>query len=259
MKTNASLGTGGGRISPVYEQICELIVYGRLPPGARIAEGPLAEALGVSRTPVREALQRLRQEGLLIEVGGGAGLRGRLAVAPLERERMEELYSLAGAIEGLAARGLVRLNEVRREELAQQLEEIERAFHEEACRPAPELDRLFELHHAFHRTFVEASAGPETLAVLRTIKPQLDRYEWFYAPIAGPDFTPTRLEHAAIVEAIRHGNEQDLEAAVRANYSNGTQRMGPLIDRFDGRLPAGLPVFSISRILVGDTRGDTNT
>jgi DNA-binding GntR family transcriptional regulator len=167
---------------------------------------------------------------------------------------MEELYALAGAIEGLAARGITKLEAARREELAQRLEEIERAFHAEAGRPAPELDRLFELHQAFHRTFVEAAAGPETRAVLRTIKPQLDRYEWFYAPIAGPDFTPTRREHAAIVEAVRHGNEQELEDAVRANYRNGTQRLAPLIDRFDGRLPAGTPFLSISRSLVEDAR-----
>ena len=259
MEPKTSSGTGGGRISRAYEQLCELIVYGRLPPGARIAEGTLAEALGVSRTPVREALQRLRQEGLLVEVGGGSGLRGRLAVAPLQRDRMEELYALAGAVEGLAARGLTRLEATQREQLALRMEEIERAFHEEASRRAPELDRLFELHQAFHRAFVEAGAGPETRAVLRTIKPQLDRYEWFYAPIAGPDFTPTRREHAAIVEAVRHGDAQALEDAVRANYSNGAQRVGPLIDRFDGRLPAGAPVFSISRSLVGDTQGVMQT
>ena len=247
--------TGGGRINRVYEQLCELIVYGRLPPGARVAEGPLAEALGVSRTPVREAMQRLRHEGLLVEVGGGSGLRGRVAVAPLQRERMEELYALAGAVEGLAARGLSKLGGAQREELALRLEETERAFHAEASQTAPEYDRLFELHQAFHRGFVEAGAGPETRAVLHTIKPQLDRYEWFYAPMAGPDFTPTRREHAAIVEAVRHGNEQDLEHAVRANYSNGTQRLGPLIDRLDGRLPAGTPLFSISRSLVGEARG----
>jgi DNA-binding GntR family transcriptional regulator len=204
-----------------------MIVYGRLPPGARIAEGPLAETLGVSRTPVREALQRLRQEGLLIEVGGGSGLRGRLAVAPLQRERMEELYALAAAIE--------------REALAQKLEKIERAFHAEARRKAPEFDRLFELHQAFHRTLVEAAGGPTTLAVLRTVKSQMDRYEWFYAPMAGPDFTPTRREHAAIVEAVRHGNAQELQHTVRSNWLNAAQRLGPLIERFDGRLPAAAP------------------
>ena len=223
-----------------------MIVHGRLPPGARIAEGPLAEALGVSRTPVREALQRLRQEGLLIEVGGGSGLRGRLAVAPLQRDRMEELYELAGAIEALAVRGLSKVHPTEREELARRLEKIERAFHAEARRRTPEYDRLFELHQAFHRALVEAAAGPETRAVLRTIKSQMDRYEWFYAPMAGPDFTPTRREHAAIIEAVRNGNAQELQRAVRANWLNAAQRLGPLIERFDGRLSAGAPAFSVS-------------
>ena len=252
MKTKTSKPAASARISRAYEQLLQLIVYGRLPPGARIAEGPLAEMLGVSRTPVREAMQRLRQEGLLIEVGGGSGLRGRLAVAPLQRERMEEIYALAGAIEALAVRGLNKVDAAQREELAQRLETIEQAFHAEAGRPSPEYDRLFELHQAFHRTLVEAAAGPETRAVLGAIKPQLDRYEWFYAPMTGPDFTPTRREHAAIVEAVRRGDAQALEQAIRANYSNGGERMGPLIERFDGRLPVGTPLFSISRSLVGD-------
>jgi DNA-binding GntR family transcriptional regulator len=242
----------GGRTSRAYEQLYHLIVRGRLPPGARIAEGPLAEMLGVSRTPVREALQRLRQEGLLVEVGGGSGLRGRLAVAPLQRERLEELYALAGAIEALAARGLGKVQAAQREELALRLEEIEEAFHAEARRQTPEYDRLFELHQAFHRALVEAAAGPETRAVLRTIKPQMDRYEWFYAPMAGPDFTPTRREHAAIVQAVRHGDPQALEHAVRTNWLNAAQRLGPLIEHFDGRLPAGPPIFSISERLVGN-------
>jgi DNA-binding GntR family transcriptional regulator len=244
----------GERISRAYDRLFEMIVSGRLPPGGRIAEGPLAEMLGVSRTPVRESLQRLRQEGLLVEVGGGSGLRGRLAVAPLQRERMEELYALAGAIEALAVRGLSKLDEVQREKLARQLEKIETSFHAEARRRAPEYDRLFELHQAFHRTLVGEVAGPETRAVLRTIKPQLDRYEWFYAPIAGPDFTPTRREHAAIIEAVRRGNARELESSVRANWLNAAQRLGPLIERFDGRLPTGSPIFSVSGKLTGATR-----
>ena len=231
-----------------------MIVKGRLPPGARIAEGPLAEMLGVSRTPVRESLQRLRQEGLLIEVGGGSGLRGRLAVAPLQRERMEELYSIAGAIEALAVRGLSKVDASEREKLARRLEKIETSFHAEARKRNPEYDRLFELHQAFHRTLVEACAGPETRAVLRTIRPQMDRYEWFYGPMAGPDFTPTRREHAAIVEAVRRGSARDLENAVRSNWLNAAQRLGPLIERFDDNVLGGTPVFSISRKLASEPR-----
>lgn len=235
----------GQRTSHAYDQLLELIVRGRLPPGARIAEGPLADMLGVSRTPVRDALHRLKQEGLLIEVGGGSGMRGRLAVAPLQRERMEELYAIAASIEALAVRGLSDFTTTQREQLARRLEKIERDFHAEARKQRPEYDRLFELHQSFHQTLVEAAAGRVTLAVLRMIKPQLDRYEWFYAPITGPDFTPTRKEHAAIIDAVRRGNAQKLEAAIWANYANGGKRMGPLIERFDGGLPTGTPIFSM--------------
>jgi DNA-binding GntR family transcriptional regulator len=243
---STSKRAGGERMSRAYDQLFEMIVRGRLPPGARIAEGPIAELLGLSRTPVREALQRLRQEGLLVEVGGGSGLRGRLAVAPLQRERMEVLYALAGAIEALAVRGLDAVDAAQREALARRLERIERAFHAEARRRAPGYDRLFELHQAFHRTLVDAAAGPETRAVLRTIRPRMDRYEWFYAPMAGPDFTPTRREHAAIVEAVRRGDAHEMERAVRANWTNAARRLGPLIERFDGRLPAGATGFAAS-------------
>ena len=248
----AAYAGDGERISRAYDQLFDMIVRGRLPPGARIAEGPLAKMLGVSRTPVRESLQRLRQEGLLIEVGGGSGLRGRLAVAPLDCDRMEELYALAGAIEAMAVRALNKTEAAKREKLARRLEKIESAFHVEARKRAPEYDRLFELHRAFHRELVEAAAGPATSSVLRTIRPQMDRYEWFYAPMAGPDFTPTRREHAAIVEAVRRGNAEQLERSVRANWSNAARRLGPLIERFDGRLPSGTPLFSMSPISLSD-------
>src|SRR5215218_7043460 len=129
-----------------YEELRALIVCGRLPPGARIAEGPLAEWLGVSRTPVREALQRLRQQRLLVEVGGGAGVRVRLAIAPLQRGQMQELYSLASALESFAARGLAEWNERERIRLARELRKIEQAFADEASRSPVDYDKLFEIH-----------------------------------------------------------------------------------------------------------------
>ncbi len=243
--TRESSHATGVQTGRAYLQLRDLIVRGRLAPGTRLAEGPLGETLGVSRTPVREALQRLRQEGLVVEVGGGAGLRGRVAVAPLHRARMEELYAVVGAVEGLAARGVSGLEPAARKQLARQLETIERAFHAAARKRPPEYDRLFELHQAFHRTLVEAAAGPETRSVLRSVKPQLDRYDWWYAPIAGPDFTPTRAEHAAIVEAVRSGTALELERTVRTNWVNAAKRLGPLLERFEGRLLTA-PGFSMS-------------
>lgn len=223
--------------SAIYQQLRELIVRGRLLPNSRVAEGPLADALKVSRMPVREAMQRLRHEGLLVPVGGGAGLRTRLAVAPLSKIQMEELYRLAAALEGMAGRNLVSLSTNERAELARSLGESERAFHAEAKKREPDFDMLFNLHRDFHQKFVSAAAGDETRALLAGFAARLDRYEWFYAPLIGPDFSATRTEHAAIIAAIRSGTATEIERAIRVNWLNAAERLRPVIDRFDAAPP----------------------
>jgi len=246
------IGSRTERVDTPYEKLRALIVSGRLPPGARIAEGPLAEWLGLSRTPVREALQRLRQQRLLVEVGGGAGLRGRLAVAPLKRDQMQELYGLAGALEASAARGLADWSEQERVRLARELERVEKSFAVEAANSPVDYDRLFETHDAFHRELIRRVIGPETAALLQTIRPHLDRYEWFYAPLTGPDFTATHAEHRAIIDALKAGNADRLEDAVRANFENGTARLAPVIEEYDARiqLPGGPITVSWPRRMV---------
>lgn len=230
------IGSRAERVDTPYERLRALIVSGRLPPGARIAEGPLAAWLGLSRTPVREALQRLRQQRLLVEVGGGAGVRVRLAVAPLKRDQMQEVYGLAGALEAFAARGLAEWPERDRVRLARELERIEKSFAVEAAKRPLDYDRLFEVHDAFHRELLRGVIGPETAALLQTIRPHLDRYEWFYAPLIGPDFTATHAEHRAIIDAVKAGHAQRIDRAVRANYENGTTRLAPLIEEYDARM-----------------------
>ena len=237
----AKIGSRTERAETPYEKLRALIVSGRLPPGARIAEGPLAAWLGLSRTPVREALQRLRQQRLLVEVGGGAGVRVRLAVAPLKRDQMQELYSLAGALEASAARGLAAWDERERLRLVRELEKIEKSFAVEAAKRPVDYDKLFETHDAFHRELLRDVIGPETAALLQTIRPHVDRYEWFYAPLIGPDFTATHAEHRAIISALKTGSAQRLGRAVRANWENGAARLAPLIEEYDARtqLPGG--------------------
>jgi len=239
------------RVGTPYEALRGLIVSGRLPPGARIAEGPLAAWLGLSRTPVREALQRLRQQRLLVEVGGGAGVRVRLAVAPLKRDQMQELYHLAGALEAFAARGLAAWKERERVRLARELERVEKSFAVEAAKRPVDYDRLFETHDAFHRELTRHVIGPETMALLQTIRPHLDRYEWFYAPLTGPDFTATHAEHRAIIDALKAGNAHRLERTVRANWDNGATRLAPVIEKSDARiqLPGGPIAASWARRL----------
>ena len=202
---------------------------GRLPPGERVTEADVAARLAVSRTPAREALRRLHGEGLLVASGGGRGAQVRLAVAPITRAGVEELYQLAGAVEGVAARAVERLAPAERRALAAALGRAERAFRAEARRRPLDFDSLFERHDAFHRTLLEPCARPEARAVLEAVRPRLDRYEWYYAPLIGPDFRATYAEHDAIIRAVRAGDPDAVERAVRSNWWNGARRLAATI------------------------------
>ncbi|MGH7719378.1 MAG: GntR family transcriptional regulator, partial [Gemmatimonadaceae bacterium] len=80
----------GDRPAAVYLQLRTLIVEARLAPGSRLVESELASRLGVSRTPVRSALQRLQQEGYVIATPNLQN--ARLTVAPLTREDAREIF-----------------------------------------------------------------------------------------------------------------------------------------------------------------------
>lgn len=90
--------TVGSRSTRVYQTLLERIRGGDLRPGARLREDDLAAMLGVSRTPVREALGRLQARGLVQPVQGG------LAIVEMGRPRIMELYAMRGILEGAAAR-----------------------------------------------------------------------------------------------------------------------------------------------------------
>lgn len=211
--------------APVHARLRDLIVRGRLPPGARVTEAGIADDLGVSRTPVREAMHRLVRDGLLVPVDGHGGGRTRLAVAPMDPGTLDQLYRIAGVLEGLAGRTAAALPAGRRTALARRLQVAERAFRATAARRPLDYDRLFERHDAFHRTLVDATAGAELKAQLDVIRPRVDRYEWYYAPLVGPDFSATYREHAAIIQAVRSGTPEIIERAVRANWVRGAARM----------------------------------
>jgi DNA-binding GntR family transcriptional regulator len=94
-----ALPRGRSRADFVYESLRDAISDGRIAGGERVREEEVARNLGVSRTPVREALQRLQQRGILI-LGPGRGLM----VAQLSHAQIVELYAMREILEGSAAR-----------------------------------------------------------------------------------------------------------------------------------------------------------
>jgi DNA-binding GntR family transcriptional regulator len=211
----------------VYEQLRELIVWGRIAPGTRIIEAEVAVRLGVSRTPVRAALQRLQQEGYV--VAAGKSQQSRLSVAPLTQDDARELFEIVAEVEGLAARRAAEMPVDARRELVGKLDEINDRLDRAANEPAPDGRTIFDLDQAFHRTCVEAGGGPRILAIHDAVKPQSERYIRLYVSALVDEIGTSVREHDVTIRAIEAGEPEFTQAAVRRNWRNAAERMGKVI------------------------------
>ena len=214
------------RPQQVYERLRELIIDGRLAPGARIVETDVAARLGVSRTPVRGALQRLQQEGFVVD--SPTLQQTRPTVAPLTSEDARELFLLVGALEGLAAHRAALGTQPQRTALAASLADINEAFASAAAAKRPDHGRIFELDEQFHHRYMIA-AGPRVLAIHATVKPQAERYERLYVSMLEAELQTSVVEHRAIVRAIRTGNAPGARAAVETNWRNAAERLAAVV------------------------------
>jgi DNA-binding GntR family transcriptional regulator len=223
----------GNSLRIAFQEIRELIVHGKLSPGAWIVEADLADHLGMSRTPVRSAIHWLQREGYVIEHKNVS--KSRMVVAPLTKEDASELYSIIGHVEGLAGRQAVTLPEVKRMQIAGQL----RLFNEQlrnivATKPARAAG-IFDLDRNFHRTIVESGAGPRLLALHKAIEPQAERYWRLYASSIINDLHLSVAEHEEIINAIDAGDADRTEFGLQMNWRNGAERLAHVIDLFGER------------------------
>jgi DNA-binding GntR family transcriptional regulator len=212
-----------------YQRIRDLIVRGRLAPGSRVIETTVAAALGISRTPVRSAIQRLRQEGYV--VSDEALARAVPFVAPLRREDGQELFELLGKMESLAARRAAQLPDAERRALADRLDAINRQLATFAPTGTDaDVARLHFLHGEFHRELVRSAAGPRLRASHDAMNAQAERYERVYSSMVAE--TPESVrEHEAIIDAIRDGNAPAAEQAIERNWLGSADRLVRVIAR----------------------------
>jgi DNA-binding GntR family transcriptional regulator len=207
----------------VYERLRTLIATGRVAPGMRMIEVELAKQLAVSRTPVREAMRRLTQEGWAQVVSSGA--KTQIAVAPVTRADLLDLFGIIGALEGTAGRGAAALPPAERRILAECLTDANDAFAAETRRQPRRFERFFAAHDSFHEILVRESGTARSQALIASVRPQVQRYEMIYATAVGTDFSASPREHRAIISAVRTGTADRIEAAIRRNWSNSAKRL----------------------------------
>jgi DNA-binding GntR family transcriptional regulator len=207
----------------VHDRLRSLIVSGRIAPGTRLIELELARHLEVSRTPVREAMRRLAHEGLASIVGTGA--KTQFAAAAVTRADLVDLFAIIGALEGIAGRGVAALTPPARRALAADLAAKNGEFETLARKAGEPTARFFAAHDAFHATLVERSASARLRDLIATVRPQIARYELFYAQAVGGEFRESVREHRAIAAAVRTGTPDAVERAIRRNWSNSAARL----------------------------------
>ncbi len=188
-----------------YTLILEAIDAGTYRPGDRLVESELAERFGVSRTPIREALQRLETQSMLTRDGRS------LIVASLDHNQLAELYVVRAELEGLAARLAARHASPEEMRVLRDMVEADRQLLND---PAA----LSRANRRFHKMIHLASHN-------RYLVQQLDLVHRSMALLASTSLaaegrTETALaEHDAIVRAIEARDEAAAQLALRAHIS----------------------------------------
>ncbi len=221
MRKTSNRGRGpGGRAgaaatAAAYRRLHALIVDGVLAPGSPLVESDMCTRLVVSRTPVRAALLRLLQEGL---VRGTSNGRGRMMVSPLTAADLREVFLMTGALEATVSRQAAGLDAAARDGLAAALEASNARFLAAATRRPPDLAGALAEHVRFHRASTEAAAGPRLRAELGALAPQAERYQRSYSAATMYAIAQMTAAHEAIVAAIRSGDADAAERAVAADW-----------------------------------------
>lgn len=183
----------------VYRKLLHMIFSKQLRPGQRLPEVLLAEQLEVSRTPVREALRRLANEGLVVLMPNV----GASVVTPT-RQEMLDTYEVRNVLECLAVRKAAgRIGAVQLARLEEKIEEETEIF---ALR---DLEAYIEINNAFHRIIAEASGN---LVLADSIENYLARtfvYMVFFERFFDFDTNPSLEEHRAILAALRAHDEEE--------------------------------------------------
>jgi DNA-binding GntR family transcriptional regulator len=179
-----------------YQKLKQLVLDGTLPAGAQMLEQEAAARLGMSRTPVREAMVRLRQEGI-VEIRPRRGMR----VLPISAADMAEIYEVLTALEGTAAEAAARRGIPARQlsVLRSAVRDMDRALEKD------DLTAWAEADERFHSHLVELSGNQRLIQMVAQLWDQAHRARMLTLRLR-PRPTDSNREHQALVEAIASGD-----------------------------------------------------
>jgi DNA-binding GntR family transcriptional regulator len=217
-RTRTSDGAGAGTramnaAERAYAEVRALIVNGQFPAGFRLREEELAEQIGVSRTPVREALRRLNAEGLVnLRPNHGA------QVEQWSAAEMEDVVEIRALVQGHAARRAA--DRISPDDLAAIGELADRMIELAANGDRASLDEIAVLNRRFHDTVESAAGSPSLQAMLASLH-AVPLEQGFFRYSSAATVERSLTGHLDLVEALRLGNGMWAEAIMRAHVLAG--------------------------------------
>lgn len=202
----------------VYNTLLVWIMEGELRPGEKILDKELAEKMGVSRTPVREALRRLEDKEL-VESSANRWTR----VAEISIKEPEMIYPIIWTLEELAmAQALENLTEADLGKMEKANKVLGEALEEGDPVKASRADALF------HEVFIERSGNQYLSNILQDLKIRYRRVEVTY--FEGSACAKDSLdEHCLILEALHSGNLEQIQAKIRFNWQSSLKRLQNIV------------------------------
>lgn len=193
----------------VFNTLREAILKGELQPGERLMELQLAAKLGVSRTPIREAIRMLEQEGLAVTIP-----RRGAEVAKMTEKDMKDVLQVREALDELAVSIACELiTEEELEELAEAVKNFEDAI------GTRDIKQIANADVAFHDIIYQASGNPKLVTILNNLREQIYRYRIQY--LKDEKNYPNLLdEHREILEGLMQKDKELVTDSMRRHVIN---------------------------------------
>lgn len=226
MKLNA-IGERKSLGEDVYDHLKQAIIDQDIEPGARLVENRISQMLGISRTPLREALHKLEREDWIEKIPSG-GFR----VMTLSREDIEETFGIRAVLEAYAAR--LAAEKHRPSDLIP-LEKVMKQF--QNCLEKKHTARLPEINTEFHDLLYAMSDSPRLIKMINQLRAPISRYRQIilkqetYAAASCQD-------HADMLTAMNQRDANRVEALVRSHILKGKQAVIHRIKEEDARKSA---------------------
>lgn len=196
----------------VYDSLKKSILHGKVKAGQRLIEEQLANQIGISRTPVREAFHKLERDDLVTRLP-----KGGFAVRQFTKEDVEEIFGIRSALESYAAYlATLHITPDKVSALERKVEESENALKKN------DDEKIIQLHTEFHDLLYKSCKSKKLIEMINNYRDYFYRYR--SALLHAPNgFKTSIADHRQMLEAMKRKNPRVVERLVRSHLDRGME------------------------------------